>query len=93
MLRRNYSLILMGFWAAVAVVFFAPGWLLPERLQRYFNTPAGPMVGLLAVLLAAYNLVRWWAYRSLRRRRRESSPLARKRRRGDDTPPGGVTWT
>lgn len=77
MLRRNYSLILMAVWLAVAVALFAPGWVLPAKAARLVGG-AGPMVGLLALAFAAYNLARWWAYRTLRARRREVNPLARR---------------
>ena len=79
MLRRYYNLVLMAAWLGIAAVLLAPGWFLPGR-----QVPGGVMPGVLALTLALYNLVRWWAYRSLRRNRPAGpNPLAVRRRRDE----------
>lgn len=75
MLRRYYNLVLMAVWLAIAAVLLTPG----------RQVPGGPMPGVLALVLAAYNFVRWWSYRSLRRNRpTEPNPLAVRRRHRDE---------
>jgi hypothetical protein len=79
MFRRNYNLVLMAVWLGIAAVV-----LFPERFFRPgARVPGGAMAGVLALTLAGYNLVRWWAYRSLRRNRPGPNPLAVRRRRDE----------
>lgn len=78
MLRRYYNLALMAVWLGIAAVLLFPGWFFPGKA-----VPGGPMAGVLALALAAYNLVRWWAYRSLRRNRPGPNPLAVRRHRDE----------
>jgi len=68
MLRRHYSLILMAFWLVIGVCLIVPE-ILPERAQQHLRVPSGSFVGMLALVFAVYNLVRWWAYQSLYRNR------------------------
>ena len=80
MIRRHYNLVLMLVWLVIAAVMLAPEVLFPGR-----QVPGGTMAGVLALVLAAYNLVRWWAYRSLARHRPVGpNPLA-VRRRSDES--------
>ena len=65
MFRRYYNLILMGFWLVIAAGMFAPELVLPENVRRHLVGPGSTLVGVLALVLAAYNFVRWWALRSL----------------------------
>ncbi|HEY3788765.1 MAG TPA: hypothetical protein VGL71_07925, partial [Urbifossiella sp.] len=59
-MRRHYSLILMAFWLCFGIyLVFFPG---PN-----FRAPGFGLLGVLAFVFAAYNLVRWWAYQSLYR--------------------------
>ncbi|MBX9585599.1 MAG: hypothetical protein K2X87_35270 [Gemmataceae bacterium] len=79
MIRRYYNLALMLVWLGVAAVT-----LFPDRFFPGKAVPGGPMAGVLALTLAAYNLVRWWAYRSLRHNRPAGpNPLAARRRRDE----------
>lgn len=79
MLRRYYNLVLMAVWLAIAAVLLVPDVLFPGR-----QVPGGPMPGVLALVLAAYNFVRWWAYRSLRQNRPSGpNPLAARSRRDE----------
>jgi hypothetical protein len=75
MLRRNYSLILMGVWLAAAVVLLFPE-ALPERMRGQVRGVGGSLGGVLALVFAAYNLVRWWAARSVTVARPRPNPLA-----------------
>jgi hypothetical protein len=76
MLRRNYSLILMSFWLVVAAGLLAPEAVLPEKVRQNVRNPGGALAGGLALMFAAYNLVRWWAARALARRTVGPHPLA-----------------
>ena len=62
---RNYNLILMAIWLGVAFVILAPEGVFPEKLRQQFGGPLQVPVAVLAGVLAAYNGVRWWSYRSL----------------------------
>lgn len=76
MLRRNYSLILMVMWLAMAAALFAPELVLPDRVRAHLRGPGGAMAGALALVFAAYNLARWWATRTLARTDARPNPLA-----------------
>ena len=79
MLRRNYSLLLMAVWLFIGVCLVFPDWVLPEKAQQHLRTPGGGVVGVLALVFAVYNFVRWWAVQSLYRNRRAArvvNPLA-----------------
>jgi hypothetical protein len=66
----NLSLILAAFWVVMAVVAFS------YDLRIWgINIPAG----WLALVLAGYNLVRWWARRSAGQRAREAEQAAQRR--------------
>ncbi len=80
MLRRNYSLILMGLWLGTAAALFAPELVLPEKARAHVRGVGGSMAGALALVFAAYNLVRWWAGRAGARSRPWPNPLATRRR-------------
>src|SRR5262249_48805598 len=69
----------------LAIIWFVLGGYL---LVDAWNEPdgrLGPMPGFVAMALAAYNLVRWWAARQLHAARRDEpiSPLHRPRRPPD----------
>lgn len=83
MFRRHYSLAMMALWLGIAAVSLAPDGLLPERVRAQLRGPGASMVGMLALVFAAYNLVRWWAMRSVTTTRPRPNPLAR---RGEDEP-------
>lgn len=74
MFRRHYNLLLMAIWAVIGVALIAPETVLPAKVQQQFRAPGGPLAGALALMFAAYNFVRWWAYQSLYRTRR-TEPL------------------
>jgi hypothetical protein len=86
MFRRHYSLVLMAVWLAVAAVLLAPDLALPERARGQVRGIGGSMAGALALVFAAYNLVRWWAAGTMARTARVArrNPLAVRRR--DDEP-------
>ncbi len=77
-MRRHYSLVLMGVWLATAAVLLAPD-LLPDKLRGQVRGVGGSMAGALALVFAAYNLVRWWAAGTAAGRPRPN-PLAPRRR-------------
>jgi hypothetical protein len=88
-MRRHYNLVLMVIWLAIAVIILAPEGVAPPKLRQQFGGPLQLPVAILALVLAAYNGVRWWAYRSLVRNRPAApvNPLAIRRRetdRGED---------
>jgi hypothetical protein len=89
-MRRHYNLILMVLWAVVGVCLIAPD-VLPEKVQHNFRAPGGPLAGALALMFAAYNLVRWWALQSLYRNRAVTAvnPLAV---RHDDREGSDASW-
>jgi len=82
-MRRHYSLLMMAWWLGIAAVAFAPDGVLPEKLRAQLRGPGASMMGMLALMFAAWNLVRWWAAGSVTPSRPRSNPLAR---RGDDGP-------
>jgi len=89
MLRRNYNLILMAIWLFIGICLIAPEWVVPANARKHFRDPAGGIVGVLAFAFAAYNLARWWAFRTTYRNRYEAhqvNPLARRHAR-EETPP------
>lgn len=69
MVARYYNLVLAIGWVFVAGCIFAHD-LLPPQVARLFRGGEMVLVGSLALMLAVYNVVRWWAN------------LARDRRRG-----------
>jgi hypothetical protein len=77
-MRYYYNFVLMIFWLAVLYIVLDPLEVVPDKLRKQFGGPLQLPVAILASLLAAYNGVRWWAYRSLRRNRpaRTVNPLA-----------------
>jgi hypothetical protein len=79
LLRRHYSLVLMGLWLGTAVVLLAPE-LLPEKVRGQFRGVGGSMAGALALVFAVYNLVRWWAAGTVIRPRPRPNPLTPRRR-------------
>jgi len=69
-------------WFAIAGLVFAWQWLHPEfRLLEIGETRIS--FGWFALLLACYNLVRWWSRRSVKARQPVNDPLQHQRRRGD----------
>ncbi len=89
-MRRYYNLVLMVLWLGVAFVLLAPEGVVPEKLRQQLGGPLQLPVAILALTLAVYNGVRWWAYRSLVRHSPAVTvnPLAvrRPREEGDDEP-------
>lgn len=69
MFRRHYNLILMAIWVAIGLCLVAPDLILPDQIRQQVRAPGGSLAGVLAFTFAAYNLVRWWSYQSLRRGR------------------------
>lgn len=69
MIRRYYSLVLAVLWLMLAVVLLAPDWVLPENARAKVAGPQMRLAGYMAAAFAAYNVVRWWAYRTLARKR------------------------
>lgn len=80
MLRRHYSLVMMGLWLGTAAVLLAPDIVLPERAQAQVRGMGGSMAGALALVFAAYNAVRWWAAGAVAPRAARPNPLASRRR-------------
>lgn len=84
-MRRHYSLVMMGIWLATAAVLLAPDLVLPEKARAHVRGVGGSMAGMLALVFAAWNLVRWWAAGQVVSRPRPN-PLARRRDPDDDEP-------
>ncbi|MBN9518982.1 hypothetical protein J0H58_10765 [bacterium] len=78
-MRRHYSLVLMAVWLSAAAVLLAPD-LLPDKLRGQVRGVGGSMAGALALVFAAYNLVRWWAAGKVAASRPRPNPLAPRRR-------------
>jgi hypothetical protein len=65
---KYFNLFLGVLWLNIAAcVFFRE--LLPPRVGRLFGGADMALVGTLAILLAVYNFVRWWAVMARERRR------------------------
>jgi hypothetical protein len=78
------NLIACAFWLIVAAVIFATG------DPRFVLHLGGVQLssGWLALVLALYNVARWWSLRSYRRQRQEEQEaLARRFRRRDEELP------
>ena len=69
MFRRYYNLVLMVVWLVAGVLSLFPGLVFPERQAQRMNRFEVTLFGLLALMFAVYNAVRWWSYRALRRNR------------------------
>lgn len=69
MFRRHYSLVLAAVWLLIAVLLLAPEEMIAPRLAKQLGGPLKFPAGVLAVVLAVYNVARWWAYQSLYRNR------------------------
>ena len=79
MFRRHYNLILAAVWLLIAVLLLAPEELIAPQLAKQLGGPLKFPAGVLALVLAVYNVARWWAYQSLYRNRRAAvrgNPLA-----------------
>jgi len=76
MLRRHYSLILVAIWLFIGAALIAPERVLPDAVLKQVRIPAGTLAGVMAMVFAAYNFVRWWALQSLHRTRTAANPLA-----------------
>ena len=76
--RSVYNLVLMVLWLGVAVILLAPEGVIPDDVRRKFGGSYRVPAGILAIVFAVYNAVRWWSYRMLTRgpRRVEPNPLA-----------------
>ena len=85
---RHINLILAGFWAIVGLVLFWPGWMIPGQDVVYLPGTKLPL-GWIALVLAAYNVVRWRLQSGESRRQRAwqeaMTELHRRRRRQDVT--------
>jgi hypothetical protein len=66
---RDYNLLMAGLWLLLAVLLLAPEDAIAPQLVRHLGGPLKTPAGVLAVVLTAYNLVRWWSYRALLRNR------------------------
>lgn len=77
MFRRHYNIVLMFAWIAIAAILIVPGWVGGEKLQRALKLGGaqGPLFGALAVVLAAYNGVKWWYIQTTYRARNAARPL------------------
>jgi hypothetical protein len=75
------NLMLAGFWLIVALVLLLPLWLAPEQPVLVIPGTKLP-IGWLALVMGAYNVIRWWMIRSQRQQQREMQDgLARLRKR------------
>lgn len=76
--RSFYNLVLMVLWLGIAVILLAPEGLIPDNVRRNFGGAYRVPAGILAIVFAVYNAVRWWSYRMLARgpRRPTQNPLA-----------------
>lgn len=70
-MRRNYSLILVVCWLVIAAALFFPE-LFPEGMRKHLKNAGGGLLGMLALMFAAYNGARWWAIRNMYRNRSEA---------------------
>ncbi len=80
------SAILAGFWLLVGATLLVAD---PQELQVRVGGQSYS-AGWVALLLAAWNLVRWWSVRSSGRQQRASDEAARRReraRREREVPP------
>lgn len=69
MFRRHYSLVLAAVWLLIAVLLLAPEEMIAPRVAKQLGGPLKLPAGVLALVLAVYNVARWWAYQSLYRNR------------------------
>jgi hypothetical protein len=65
------SLFLALFWLVTALAIFAFEWFNPERRLTIFDT--GISAGWFALVLFAYNIIRWRSLRALQGGQRDSS--------------------
>jgi hypothetical protein len=71
---RNYNLILAAIWLFLAVLLLAPEDAIAPKLAKNLGGPLKLPVAILALVLTAYNVVRWWSFRSLSRGRTTPAP-------------------
>ena len=78
---RNYNLILAAIWLFLAVLLLAPEDAIAPKLAKNLGGPLKLPVAILALVLTAYNIARWWSFRSLSRGRTTpaQNPLAPRR--------------
>ncbi len=84
---RSYNLVLAAIWLFLAVLLLAPEDAIAPKLAKNLGGPLKLPVAILALVLAVYNIVRWWAYRSLARGQAAPTapnPLAPRRDREDE---------
>jgi hypothetical protein len=77
------NLLLAAFWFCVAAALLYAD-LTDKQVFRVSGSGL-EMLAVLALLLAVYNLVRWWAVRAAARRADERMPLMRHPRRVDSS--------
>jgi len=78
------------FWALVAAAFFL--WRVYSPDERGMSLPYSNFsVGWLALVLVAYNLVRWWSRRMIERSRRSQQDVGRRRGAQSPAQAGAIT--
>jgi len=80
---RNFNLVLAVFWLLLAVALLTWTWVAGDsdwRIPLGNSSVAGGWLALLALLLAFYNLVRWWSSWSYAKQQRELREAEARRR-------------
>jgi hypothetical protein len=72
----NIRLILAAVWLVLGIALLAGPWLSGDPAARPPFGESATTAGWVALLLALYNLVRWWSARSYARQRRAEQEAA-----------------
>lgn len=77
MYRRHYNIVLMIVWLIIAAILIVPDWVAGEKLQKALRLGGaqGSFFGIFALVLAAYNGMKWWYTQNLHRARNQPQTL------------------
>jgi hypothetical protein len=76
----QFNLFLAIFWFLLALVLFAWPWFDPQAPMPLTIRGTGISAGWIGVVLGAFNLIRWWNFRSQVASRRAIEEAERQRR-------------